>query len=169
VTAGGGWIFYPTALCLFLGPFQSSAITNQQEKIMTTTTIGELDLESAAKEAGNWMDFDCFSWDRANEIEDADQFCIVYTRNRDSELVEISNAEAIAEAMEPFLDQEPCDIYEEHHIHFGVGWVGGYAIRVFRDGEITEAFRTYHELQQRLAEYHHREYHRSRLAGQTAV
>lgn len=121
---------------------------------MTVATIGELDLESAAKEAaGNWMEFDCFSWDKAGELEDADQFCIVYTRNRDSELVEISNAESIAETMEPFLDQEPCDLYEEHHQHFAVGWVDGYSIRVYRDGLITEAFRTYYELQQRLTDY----------------
>jgi hypothetical protein len=118
---------------------------------MAVATIGELDLESAAKEAaGNWMQFDCFSWDRVNEIEDSDQFTIVYTRHRDSELVEISNAEAIAEAMEPFLDQ---DVYDEHHTHFAVGWVDGYSIRVYRDGLITDAFRTYHQIQQRLADY----------------
>lgn len=118
---------------------------------MAVSTIGDLDIESAAKEAaGNWMEFDCFSWDKANELEDSDQFCIVYTRHRDSKLVEISNAEAIAEAMEPFLDQ---DVFEEHHTHYAVGWVGGYAIRVYRDDQITDAFRTYHELQQRLADY----------------
>jgi len=118
---------------------------------MATATIGELDLEEAEREAaGNWMQFDCFSWDKANELDDSDQFCIVYTRHRDSELVEISNAEAIAEAMEPFLDRE---VYEEHHTHFAVGWVGGYAIRVYRDDQITDAFRTYYDLQQQLAEY----------------
>ena len=83
---------------------------NQQSttEIMTmTTTLGELDLESAAKEAaGNWREFDCFSWDRSNEIEDADQFCLVYTHNRDSGLLDQSNAEAIHEAMEPFLDRD---------------------------------------------------------------
>lgn len=119
---------------------------------MATAIIGTL--EEAAKElVGNWLQFECFSWDKANELEDADQFCIVYTRHRDSELADISNAEAIAETMEPFLDQEPCDLYEEHHQHFAVGWVGGYAIRVFRDGLITEAFRTYHDIQNRLSDY----------------
>jgi hypothetical protein len=129
----------------------NSVTTNQQGKIMAVATIGELDLESAAKEAvGNWIEFDCFSWDKANELEDSEQFAIVYTRHRDSELVEISNAEAIAEAMEPFLEQ---DVYDEHHNHYAVGWVDGYAIRVYRDGLITEAFRTYHQIQQRLADY----------------
>jgi hypothetical protein len=132
----------------------NSVTTNQQGKIMTVATIGELDLESAAREAaGNWLQFDCFSWDKANEIEDSEQFAIVYTRHRDSELVEISNAEAIAEAMEPFLDQEPCGVSEEHHTHFAIGWCEGYSIRVFRDGQITDAFRTYHELQRRLTDY----------------
>jgi hypothetical protein len=121
---------------------------------MATTTIGEMDLESAAKEAaGNWQEFDCFSWDRSNEIEDADQFCLVYTHNRDSGLLEESNAEAIHEAMMPFLDRKPCDVMEEHHNHWAVGWVDGYAIRVFRRGRITKAFRTWHDLQSRLADY----------------
>ena len=121
---------------------------------MATATIGELDLESAAKEAvGNWQEFDCFSWDRSNDIEDTDQFCLVYTHNRDSGLLDQSNAEAIAEAMKPFLDREPCDVMEEHHNHWAVGWVDGYAIRVYRRGRITKAFRTWHDLQSRLADY----------------
>lgn len=112
------------------------------------TTLVQLDLEEAAKElVGNWQEFDCFSWDRSSE------FCIVYTQHRDSELLEISNAEAIAEAMEPFLDQVPCDVYEEHHNHFAVGWIEGYSIRTYRDGHITKAFRTWHQLQERLADY----------------
>jgi hypothetical protein len=119
-----------------------------------TATLGELDLESAAKEAaGNWQDFDSFWWHRSNEIEDADQFCIVYTTHRDSGLLDESNAEAISEAMQPFLDQEPCDVMEEHHNHWAVGWVDGYAIRVYRDGQITEAFRTWHGLQSQLHDY----------------
>ena len=35
---------------------------------------------------GNWQEFDCFSWDRSNEIEDADQFCLVYTINQGQRL-----------------------------------------------------------------------------------
>lgn len=119
-----------------------------------STTIGELDLESAAKEAaGNWREFDCFSWHRSHEIEDADQFCIVYTKHRDSGLLDQSNADAIDEAMAPFLDQEPADVMAEHHHHWAVGWVEGYAIRVYRDGQVTDAFHKWHDLQQRLADY----------------
>jgi len=116
---------------------------------MIATTLGTV--EEAAKEAaGNWMEFDCFSWDRSSELEDADQFCLVYTVNRDSGLLDQSNAEAIAEAMKPFLDR---DVFEEHHTHWAVGWVDGYAIRVYRRGKVTRAFRTWHNLQSRLAEY----------------
>jgi hypothetical protein len=112
-------------------------------------TLGTLE-ETAKEAAGNWQDFDSFSWDRSREIEDADQFCLVYTHNRDSGLLDQSNAEAIAEAMKPFLDR---DVLEEHHNHWAVGWVDGYAIRVYRRGRITKAFRTYYDLQTRLADY----------------
>jgi hypothetical protein len=41
----------------------------------------------------------------------------------------------------------------ESHSHWLVGHIDGFSVRVFRDGEITEAFRTYHELAERLADY----------------
>lgn len=110
-------------------------------------TIG--DLESSAKElTGNWRDFDCFSWH--DQPDDADQFCIIYTRHRDSGLLDQSNAEAIRQKMEPFLDH---DVIEQHHRHWAVGWVDGFAIRVYRRGRITKAFRTWHDLQTRLTDY----------------
>jgi len=115
---------------------------------MLATTFATVE-EAAEELVGNWMEFDSFSWDRSNEI-DADQFCLVYTVNRDSGLLDQSNAEAIAEAMKPFLDR---DVMEEHHNHWACGWVDGYAIRVYRRGRITKAFRTYHELSLRLADY----------------
>jgi hypothetical protein len=114
---------------------------------MLATTFATVE-EAAEELVGNWMEFDSFSWDRSNEIDD--QFCLVYTVNRDSGLLDQSNAEAIAEAMKPFLDR---DVMEEHHNHWACGWVDGYAIRVYRRGRITKAFRTYHELSLRLADY----------------
>ena len=122
---------------------------------MATMTIGELDLESAAKEAvGNWQEFDCFSLGSLQR----DRRCgpdsaIVYTKHRDSGLLDESNAEAIAEAMQPFLDQEPCDVYEEHHNHFAVGWVDGYAIRVFRRGRDHRSVSDLARPPTRLADY----------------
>ena len=119
-----------------------------------TMTLGQLDLESAAKEAaGNWQKFDSFWWHRSNEVEDVDVWTLVYTNHRDSGLLDQSNTEAISEVMQPFLDQEPCDVMEEHHNHWAVGWVDGYAIRVYRDGQITDAFRTWHDLQARVNDY----------------
>jgi hypothetical protein len=143
-----------TALCLFLGPLRFDVTTNQQGKIMATATIGDLDLESAAREAaGNWQHFDCFSWHRASDLADADNWGIVYTHNRDSGLLDQSNADAIAEAMEPFTKGRNPDVVAEHHVHFAVGWVAGYSIKVFKRGRITKAFRTYFDLQQRLVDY----------------
>ena len=119
-----------------------------------TTTLAQLDIEQAAKEAaGNWCSFDCFSWHRAAELDDADEWTIVYTHHRDSGLVDQSNAEAIRKIMQPFVDREPCDVLEEHDHHWAVAWIEGFAIRVYRRGRITKAFRAWHELSMKLADY----------------
>ena len=55
------WIFMDRPFCDDQQPIT-------ENMTMATTTIGELDLESAAKEAvGNWQEFDCFSWDRSEK------------------------------------------------------------------------------------------------------
>ena len=42
-------------------------------------------LEDAAKEAaGNWQHFESFVWFRDSEIDDPDNWAIIYTHNRDS-------------------------------------------------------------------------------------
>jgi hypothetical protein len=116
--------------------------------------LGEMDLEVAAKEArGNWRHFESFCWHRASDLADADDWCIVYTHHRDSELLDQSNAAAIEAAMGPFMDGKDTDVVAEHHHHWAVGWIEGYSIRVFRRGRITKAFRRYHELAVRLADY----------------
>jgi hypothetical protein len=113
--------------------------------------IGKLKLEDAAKEAaGNWQHFTCFSWHRAIELIDPENWAIIYTHHRDSSLIELSNAEAITNALKPFLGK---DIVEEHHNHWATGWIDGFSIRVYRRGHITRAFRTYHKLAQRLSDY----------------
>lgn len=89
--------------------------------------LGEMTLEEAAREAaGNWQHFDCFAWHRSCDLRDADKWAIVYTNNRDA--------------------------VPEHHHHWAVGHVDGFSIRVFRRHRITKAFRTCHELAQRLSE-----------------
>jgi hypothetical protein len=116
--------------------------------------IGEMTLEDAAKEAaGNWRKFDSFCWFREDEIDDRDSWAIIYTHNRDSGLLDQSNADQIAQAMEPFTEGDDPDVVMESHSHWAVGHVDGFSIRVYRDGEITDAFRTYHELSERLADY----------------
>jgi hypothetical protein len=116
--------------------------------------IAELDLEAAAKEAaGNWRDFECFCWHRARELDSPDNWFITYSHHRDSGLLDQSNAAAIEAALEPFTEGDDPDMVPERHSHWACGWIDGWSIRVFRDGHITDAFRHYHELAQRLDEY----------------
>lgn len=113
-----------------------------------------MSIEDDAKEAvGNWRSFSDFGWSRQYEIDDLDNWAIFYTHNRDSRLLEESNADAINEAMEPFTDGEDPDVVMESHRHWAVGHVDGFSMRIFRNGEITEAFKTYHELMERLEDY----------------
>jgi len=119
-----------------------------------STTIGGMTIEDAASEAaGNWRRFTCFVWDRARDLDDADDWAIIYTHNRDSGLLDLSNADAIAKALTPFAEADDPDVVFESHSHWAVGHVDGFSIRVFRDGEITDAFRTYHDLAERIADY----------------
>ena len=119
-----------------------------------STTVGEMTIEDAAREAaGNWRTFTCFVWDRARDLDDPDNWAILYTQNRDSNLLDESNAAAIAKALTPFSEGDEPDVVFESHGHWAVGHVDGFSIRVFKDGEITEAFRIYPGLAERLAEY----------------
>jgi hypothetical protein len=113
-----------------------------------------LTLEEAAKQAeGNWRNFDCFVWHRRSELDEPDNWAIVYTHHRDSGLLDQSNASVIERALEPFTIGDDSDMVFESHSHWAVGHVDGFSIRVFRDGEITDAFKTYHELRERMADY----------------
>jgi hypothetical protein len=118
------------------------------------TTLGELTLEDAAQAAaGNWQKFDCFCWYRSDELEDAYNWGIFYTHHRDSGLLAQSNAAEIAKALKPFADSDDPDVVFESHNHWAVGHVDGFSIRVFRNGQITEVFRAYHELTEQLADF----------------
>jgi hypothetical protein len=116
--------------------------------------IGEITLEDAAREAaGNWRSWTCFVWDRKYELADPEEWSIIYTQNRDSGLLDQSNAEVIAKALMPFSTGDDADVVFESHAHWAVGHVDGFSIRVYREGEITEAFRTYHTLSEQQADY----------------
>lgn len=110
-------------------------------------------IEAAKRAAGNWRKFESFGWSRANELDDADNWTIVYTYHRDSGLLDQSNAAAIEKALAPFLDGDEPDAIEEHHRHWACGWIDGFAIRVFRNARVTKAFRTYMEIRDRLDDY----------------
>jgi hypothetical protein len=118
------------------------------------TMLGELTLEDAATQAaGNWKSWTCFVWDRERDLDDADNWAIFYTHNRDSGLLAQSNADAISKAMEPFTEGDDPDVVMESHSHWAVGHVDGFSIRVYRNGEITDTFKAYHDLTEQLAEY----------------
>ncbi len=115
---------------------------------------GELTVEDAAREmVGNWQDFHCFVWWREREVEDAQDWAIIYTHNRDSGLLDQSNAHVIAEALASFAEGNDSDVVFESHSHWAVGHVDGFSIRVVRNGQITEAFKTYNDLAERMADY----------------
>jgi hypothetical protein len=119
-----------------------------------TTALGDLTLEDAAKQAaGNWRQFGCFCWHRQSELNDAENWAIIYTHHRDSGLLDQSNASVIETTLEPFSEGDNPDVVFESHSHWAVGHVDGFSLRVFRNREITEAFRAYHELKERLANY----------------
>lgn len=117
--------------------------------------LGTLDIEEAAKKAaGNWQEFDSFVWFRDRELEDADQWSVIYTHNRDSGLLDQSNAHVISQAMESFTEGDDPDVVFESHSHWAVGHIDGFSVKVFdQNGEITPAFRAYHELAERLDDY----------------
>jgi hypothetical protein len=118
------------------------------------TMIAEMTLQDAAKEAaGNWQSWTCFVWDRERDLDEPNNWAIIYTHNRDSGFLAQSNADAIEKAMEPFTDTDDPDVGMESHSHWAVGHVDGFSIRVYRNGEITDAFKAYHELSEQLADY----------------
>ncbi|QDU82783.1 hypothetical protein Pla110_45450 [Polystyrenella longa] len=109
--------------------------------------------EAVEQYAGNWKRFDCFIWDRLEELDDADNWAIIYTHHRDSGLLDLSNASVIDREMTPFTEADDPDVIFESHNHWAVGHVDGFSIRVIRHGQITEAFKVYLELQERMDTY----------------
>lgn len=110
------------------------------------------DYKTPAQQAtGNWRKFESFVWHR--QPDDAENWCIVYTNNRDSKLLEQSNAEAIQAEMEEFTQGDDPDCISERHDHWAVGWTDGYSIRVYRGKETTPAFERWCDIQNRLSDY----------------
>jgi hypothetical protein len=117
-------------------------------------SIGELAVEDAAcNAAGNWRSWSCFLSYRETDVSDSENWAIIYTHNRDSGLLAQSNAQAISQALESFTSGADPDVVLDSHSHWAVGHVDGFSIRVCRDRRITDAFRSYHSLMDRLGEY----------------
>jgi len=112
-------------------------------------------IESTAKEmAGNWRKFSCFAWNRAYDLEDADNWMIWYTSGRDAGLLAQSNHNEVASLLKPFADGDDPDVVSESHSHWAVGSLAGWSIRVYsNDGQITDAFRAYCDIKDRLEGY----------------
>lgn len=106
------------------------------------------DIDEAAKiAAGNWKNFESFGW--SERPDDAENWCIFYTSNRDSELLEKSNEKAINKELEKFDD----DVFLMRSSHWAYGYVDQTIIRVYKNGEITDAFERLHELCMALSSY----------------
>lgn len=102
--------------------------------------------------AGNWKKFESFGWHDAPE--DEDNWAIFYTSNRDSGLLEQSNAAFIERTMEPFTEGDDPDVRFERHGHWAVGHVDGLAIRIYdKDGEYTDAYKAWQDIEKQLEDY----------------
>ena len=116
--------------------------------------LGDMTVEEAAeKAASNWRDFSCFWWIRAREIAAPEDWAIIYTHNRDSGLLDQSNASVIAKAMKPFADTDDPDVVFESHSHWAVGARRRIQYPGVQIGEITPTFQRYHELATAMEEY----------------
>ena len=105
--------------------------------------------EFAEQIAGNWRSFESFGWHRLSELDDPDNWGILYTHHRDSPLLDLSNAQVTEDQLERFEE----DVVFERHAHWACGWIDGFSIRVYQHDQITAAFAEYFKLHCRQEEY----------------
>ena len=108
--------------------------------------------EKAKKAAGNWRSFDSFIWAEQPE-EDADDWCLINIRSRDSEPIERANARAIEATLKPFTKGKKREVDFQRFNHWAVGWMDTVALRVYKKEKITKAFREMCILQDRMDAY----------------
>lgn len=117
--------------------------------------LSATELENYAGDmVGNWQRAGNFAW--YAKPSDAENWCIYYTHNRDSDILSKSNAAMIDKRMAAFLNVENGDVQAEHHNHWVYGWVAGYAVRVYADDTeetITPAFTELATILAELEEY----------------
>ena len=101
----------------------------------------------------NWRMFGSFYWNWSKQgIDDPDLWSIIYTHNRDSTLIDESNASAIDKAMASFVIDGSA--YTEDHNHWAVGWIKGYSVRVYgNDGQPTPAIAAMYAIACQLEQY----------------
>lgn len=115
--------------------------------------------ERAPKLAGNHRKFDSFAWPGRYDLDDDRDYAIVYTSNRDADVLTRSNAKVTNEALKPYLDYEHAWRFSASH--WACGHVDGYVIRVYlegppeADGErpLSAAFVEYSAIQDALEQY----------------
>lgn len=107
--------------------------------------------EYAQVMAGNWRErgngIDAFVWE---EPEDPDEWCVLDLRTRDSGLLQRCNAQALERELEAYLGSGDAYIFRRRH--WGPGWFETLAVRVYRAGQITDAFRVLHNCAQAVVE-----------------
>jgi pentatricopeptide repeat protein len=120
---------------------------------MSTTDIDYDELaELAQRAAGNWMAWRNFGW--WGKPPDAERWAIFVISNRDSGLLELSNANVIAKALTRFDQGEYPTVMFQDHNHWALGYVRNACIRVFtKKGRVTKAFKVWCDLQDRLENY----------------
>jgi hypothetical protein len=89
--------------------------TTTKEEQSLSNRLGELEVDEAAHDiVGNWKRFQCFIWFR-DDIDDADNWAIIYLSHRDSGLLDQSNASVIRRSLESYTDGDDPDVVMESH------------------------------------------------------
>lgn len=109
--------------------------------------------ELARDKAGNWKKASNFVW-YAKPDNDPDDWVLWCTHNRDSGMLERSNAAVISATLERFFNVDSPYIQHEDHNHWAVGWVAGYAVKAHdRQGRITKPFKAMCYIQYLIDQY----------------
>ncbi len=130
--------------CLCDGTFLCS-VCQEENKMKTSHNTVQEYVDACLNNWAKWPDFG---------LSDRDSYLgwtIVYTHNRDSNLLDKVNATVIAQAMDKFEETE-CREFSANH--WACGWVKGFAIRVYGDdGNITTAFAAWVKFQEAMLDY----------------
>lgn len=114
-----------------------------------------MEVEAYAKEiAGNWKRERDFSWFGQPDVDFIDDVGLITVLNRDSDLIQRSNYCIIKGKVEDHVGalEDGQDIEIHTFNHWAVGWVESFAVRVYRYGVITEAFKKMFELMKEIKE-----------------